>query len=115
MLISYQFQKFFFGVVCKELKMLPPMKIRFMGVWSMINFKHVKSSSIYQLLKQLNKNYPVDINNKKISTRDMTSVQMTEHIQWIEKMVSFNGHTFNYVLLEWERLLNEAKKHNINR
>lgn len=29
------------------------------------------------------------------------------------KMVSFNGHTFNYVLLEWERLLSEAKNYKI--
>lgn len=109
MVISYKFQKFFFGVVCKELKKLPPMKIRFMGEWSMINFKQVKSKSIYQILKQLNKNYPVDENKSKLSTKHMTSIQMTEHIQWIERMVSFNGHTFDYVSQEWEQLLKEYK------
>jgi PDZ domain-containing secreted protein len=96
-------------VVCKEIKKLPPMKIRFMGEWSMINFRQVKSSSIYQILKQLNKNYPLDEDGTKLSTTKMTSKQMTEHIQWIERVVSWNGHTFEYVSQEWERLLKEYK------
>lgn len=107
--ISHKFQKFFFGVVCKEIKKLPPMKIRFMGEWSMINFRQVKSSSIYQILKQLNKNYPLDEDKTKLSTTKMTSKQMTEHIQWIERVVAFNGHTFDYITIEWERLLQEYK------
>lgn len=110
MLISYQFQKFFFGVVCKELKKLPPMKIRFMSEWSMINFRQVKSKSIYQILKQLNKNYPLDENKSKLSTKYMTSIQMTEHIQWIERMVSFNGHTFDYVSDEWAILIASCRE-----
>jgi hypothetical protein len=109
MLISHRFNKFFFGVVCKEIKKLPPMQIRFMGEWSMINFRQVKSSSIYQILKQLNKNYPLDDDSTKLSTTKMTSKQMTEHIQWIERVVSWNGHTFDYVSQEWERLLKEYK------
>lgn len=109
MLISHRFQKFFFGVVCKEIKKLPPMKIRFMGEWSMINFRQVKSSSIYQILKQLNKNYPLDEDKTKLSTTKMTSKQMTDHIQWIERVVSWNGHTFDYITIEWERLLQEYK------
>ena len=113
MLISCSFRKFFFGVVCKEIKKLPPLKVEFMGEWYMINFRQVKPSSIYQLLKQLNSKYPLDIDNKKVSTTVITSVQMTEHIQWLERLVSFNGYTFDYVSLEWERILNEAKKYNI--
>jgi PDZ domain-containing secreted protein len=109
MLISHRFNRFFFGVVCKEIKKLPPMKIRFMGEWSMINFRQVKSSSIYQILKQLNKNYPLEDDGIKLSTTKMTSKQMTEHIQWIERVVSWNGHTFDYVSQEWERLLEEYK------
>ena len=85
------------------------MKIRFMGQWSMINFRQVKSSSIYQILKQLNKNYPLDEDNTKLSTTKMTSKQMTEHIQWIERVVAFNGLCFDYVTSEWERLLQEYK------
>jgi hypothetical protein len=109
MIISHKFNKFFHGVVCKEIKKLPPMKIRFMGEWSMINFRQVKSTSIYQILKQLNKNYPLDEDGTKLSTTKMTSKQMTEHIQWIERVVSWNGHTFDYVSQEWERLLEEYK------
>lgn len=110
MLISQRFQKFFFGVVCKEIKQLPPMKIRFRGVWSMINFRCVKSKSIYQILKQLNKNYPLDQDGSKLSTTKMTSKQMTEHIQWIERVVAFNGHCFKYVTAEWERLKEQYKE-----
>lgn len=107
--ISRKFQGFFFGVVCKEIKKLPPMKIKFMGEWSMINFRNVKSASIYQILKQLNKNYPLDKDGKKLSTKEMTSKQMTDHIQWIERVVSWNGHTFDYVTREWQRLIESTR------
>jgi len=109
MIISHRFNKFFFGVVCKEIKKLPPMKIRFMGEWSMINFRQVKSTSIYQILKQLNKNYPLEDDGTKLSTTKMTSKQMTDHILWIERVVAFNGHTFDYISLVWLRLLEEYK------
>ena len=40
----------------------------------------------------------------------MTSVQMTEHVQWIERMVSFNGHTFDYVSVEWNKLIASCRE-----
>lgn len=108
--ISSNFQKFFFGVVCKEIKKLPPMKIKFMGEWSMINFRMVKSESIYQILKQLNKNYPLAEDGKKLSTTKLNSKQMTDHILWIERVVSFNGFTFKYVSDEWSRLIEQYNR-----
>lgn len=109
MQISNNFNRFFFGVVIKELKNLPPLEFEFMGKNCKVNFRALKASSIYQLLKQINKHYPIDENFTKLSTKDITSGQMSQHIQWIERLVSFNGYTFDYVAEEWERILNGSR------
>jgi len=112
MLISTHFQKFFFGVVCKQLKELAeaPYKYQhpYSGEWFLIDLRKISDEGIYQLLKLVNPNYPKLNDLLPASTKVISSKQMTEHIQWIERWASQNGVTLSYIADEWQRLLEQA-------
>ena len=113
MKISTKFQKFFFGVVCKELKTqaVKPMRYQnpFNQEWFLIDLNKVSSEGIYQLLKLINPYYPKLNNLLPASTRVLSNKHLTQHIQWIERWASENGITMFHVIEEWKKIIEEAR------
>lgn len=112
MLISTHFQKFFFGVVCPQLKEKAlesgkPMMYQhpLTKDWYLIDLKNVSDEGVYQLLKLVNPNYPKLNGLLPASTKVINSKQMTDHIQWVERWAAQNGLELEYISQEWERLL----------
>jgi hypothetical protein len=60
-----------------------------------------------QLLKNMNLDYEVD-GDKKISTTDIDSKALVQHIDWCIKLAEQNNITFDHVEEEWQRLMQDA-------
>jgi len=62
-----------------------------------------------QLLKLMNINYSVDeTEEKKISTSEIDSKALTQHIEWVLRIAGENGIELPLVTEEWEHLLNDS-------
>lgn len=111
MKISQNFQKFFFGVICKQLKEQARYPLRYQHPltkdWYLIDLSKVSDESIYQLLKLVNPNYPKLNHILPASTKVLTNKHLTEHIKWIELWAAENGLELQYISDEWDRLLRE--------
>lgn len=115
MLISTQFNRFFHGVVCPQLKQKAiekgkPMMYYYLPAkeWSLINLAQVSDDGIYQLLKIINPYYPKLNGILPASTKVLNPKQLSDHIKWIERWASENGLGLGYIADEWEQLLQEA-------
>lgn len=112
MLISTRFQRFFWGVVCKQLKEQATNPYRYQhpytGDWYEIDLRKIGDENIYQLLKLVNPNYPKYNNFLPTSTKLITPKEMTDHISWIERWGAENGVQLPYIVSQWEQLLKEA-------
>lgn len=115
MLISTKFQKFFFGVVCPQLKEKALEKDKPMMYqhpltqeWYLLNMKNVSDEGVYQLLKLINPHYPKLNMILPASTKVLNSKQLTRHIQWVERWAGENGLELGYIVDEWEQILQEA-------
>ena len=113
MKISTKFQKFFFGVICKELKTQASKPMRYQNPfnqeWFLIDLSKVSSEGVYQLLKLINPSYPKLNGLLPASTTVLSSKHLTQHIQWIERWASENGITLGHIEEEWEQLIKESK------
>lgn len=120
MKISTHFQKFFFGVVCKELKegAIKHFSDTGKGIGYVNPFtkervyfdmRYVDDEVIYQFLKLVNPTYPRDETGlTPMSTTKIDTVQMTNHIKWVERWAGLNGIEFKYIADEWDRVLESA-------
>ncbi len=111
MKISKQFQGFFFAAVIPEIKKVDqPLKYQnpYTLEYHLINVTKVSNDGIYNLVKILNPSYPKLEGLLPASTTVLTNKHLTQHIQWIERWLSQNGHTCKYIIAEWERILQEA-------
>ncbi len=73
-------------------------------------YKHEDYSTIdelKQLLKILNLEYAVDesTNNGKLSTKDIDSKALGNHIEYCFKLASENGIEFEVIKQEWDELI----------
>ena len=117
MVISSNFNRLFWGTVINDIKvnLKYPIKLNHKVYgYVQIDLRRLSKDSIHQLLKQLT-SFPKDSEGKAKSLTEISSKDLVNHIELIKVMMSQNGFTFTCDSLEWERLLNEAKKHNINR
>jgi hypothetical protein len=115
MLISTKFRKFFFGVVCPQLKEKALEKDKPMMYqhpltqeWYLLNMKNVSDEGVYQLLKLINPHYPKLNMILPASTKVLNSKQLTRHIQWVERWAGENELELGYIVDEWEQILQEA-------
>ena len=115
MLISTHFQKFFFGVVCPQLKAKALEKEKPMMYqhpltkeWFLINLKQVSDDGVYQLLKLINPHYPKLNGLLPASTKVLDNKKLTQHIQWVERWAGDNGLELPYIADEWQKILQEA-------
>ena len=111
MLLSTHFNRFFHGVVCKQIKENANYPLRYQhpltGDWYLIDMRKVSDDGVYQLLKLVNPDYPKLNNLLPASTKVLTSKHMTDHIQWVERWLGENGVTLPYISEQWDRLLQE--------
>ena len=61
-----------------------------------------------QLLKNMNLDYEID-GDEKISTADIDSKALMQHIEWCIRLAGFNGIEFKFVQDEWDRLLSQIR------
>lgn len=61
-----------------------------------------------QLLKDLNLDYPVREDGEKVSTAEIDSKSLTEHIEFIFSTAAFSDVKLEVVEREWKELLNDA-------
>ena len=64
-------------------------------------------NELKQLFKLMNLDYPIE-EDGKVSTRDITSKEMTRHIEFVLKIMAENGTLLPVVEEEWQRLLEQA-------
>ena len=111
MKISKEFQGFFFGYICPEVKNAPqPLKYQnpFTMEWYLLDFTKVSDEGVYQMLKLINPHYPKLQSLLPASTKVITAKHMTQHIQWVERWLGQNGHSMPHIEEEWERILQNA-------
>lgn len=110
--ISRPFQNFFFGVVISQLKEKATSPFKYQHPltkeWYLVDMRKISDDGIYQLLKLINPNYPKFNHILPASTKVLTSKQLTEHIQWIERWAGENAITLPYITEQWEKILLEA-------
>ena len=113
--ISSSFNRLFWGCIITDIKynLKKPIELnhKVFG-YIRVDLTRLTKDSIHQLLKQIT-NFPKDENYKAKSLTEISNKDLVNHIELIRVMMSQNGFTFKMDNQEWERLLNEAKKHNI--
>lgn len=112
--IKLRFNKFYHGVILKdlfdkshELYFRDFIDTRTGGVFKLYKYEDYDDlDELKQLLKVLNVDYGVD-NKKdcKISTRDIDSRNLVNHIEWVLKIAAENGIELELVKQEWEQLI----------
>lgn len=60
-----------------------------------------------QIFKLMNINYPID-DESKVGTANITSKELSDHIEWVIKIMGQNGIELEFIREEWERTLREA-------
>lgn len=115
MKITSNFNRYFWKTVITDIKqnLKHPIELnhKFFG-YIRVDMSRLSKDSIHQLLKQLTA-FPKDENYKAKSLKEVTNKDLVNHIELIKALMSQNGFTFKADDLEWSRLLNEARKHNI--
>jgi len=118
--ISSNYNRFYHKAVLTELyRKCGTLKFRLWiddeagGVFEFTKGEHFNDmEDLKQLLKAMNLDYSVN-GNDKISTRDIDSKALSQHISWTIALAGENGISFGFIEEEWNRLLNEA--HNYKR
>lgn len=120
MKISSHFQKFFFGVVCPQLKDGAVKRFketgRGMGYKNpythetvYFDMRQVPDDAVYHFLKLINPHYPRDETQiTPLSTTLIDTETMMAHIQWVERWAGLNGIELQYIAQSWEKLLAEC-------
>ena len=102
--LSYQFTKFMFGVVLRDLRN-KEIVLKFDTPRFMFRPSGISKESVRNLLKHLDFDYKRDDEGNPASYRDMSNADMTRHLQWIERQVAYSGYTLEYITEEWNKLI----------
>jgi hypothetical protein len=83
------------------------------GIFEFIKGEHFNDmDDLKQLLKNMNVDYAVE-GDSKISTSEIDSKALSQHIEFVISLAGENGIEFGFIQDEWERLLNQT--HNYHR
>ncbi len=114
MTISQHYNKFYHGVVLKD-AFNQARQISFRE-WkdtdtggNLIFYKnedYYDLDDLKQLFKLMNLNYPIE-EDSKVSTNEITSKELHDHIEWAIKILGENGIELQFISDEWDRLLKE--------
>lgn len=103
MKISNSFNRLYWGGIIKDIESNLSI-INWNGL--AFNIKILDKEGIHKLLK-------IMTFRGDLSLKELNSKEVVEYIEDIRKLLADNKYTLKLDDLEWERLLNEAKKHNI--
>lgn len=113
--ISSSFNRLFWGTIITDIKvnLKHPIELnhKFFG-HIRVDLSKLSKDSIHQLLKQLT-NFPKDSQGVAKSLKEVTNKDLVNHIELIKVMMNQNGFTFSVDIESWNKLIEEAKKHNI--
>ena len=101
MRISSSFSRFYLGAILGDLyeQMIQRKRI----IMSLDKFKDA--------LKYANKDYPRYANtNDTVSTKDINSKDLTDHLEWIRRYASHYGLTLKTDDEEWERMMADIRE-----
>lgn len=101
---SLNFNRFIFGVVLEELRK-PNITLKFDQPLFKFRTSQISKESMRNLLKHLDMDYPRDEELKPLSYTKITSKQASDHIKWIELIAGQSGVEFDYIRVEWDRLM----------
>ena len=113
--ISSNFNRFYHKAVLTELyRKCGTLKFRLWvdsetgGIFEFTKGEHFNDmDDLKQLLKNMNLDYAVD-GNSKISTSDIDSKALSQHIEFVIALAGENGIEFGFIQDQWERLLEQA-------
>ena len=113
--ISSHFNRFYHSAVLTELyRKCGTLKFRLWideetgGVFEFTKGEHFNDmDDLKQILKNMNLDYEVD-EDKKISTSDIDSKSLMQHIEYVIAIAGENNITFGFIEEEWQRLLRQA-------
>lgn len=111
MKISTNFSRFVFGVILKEIRgaeLLQFEDVQINGNTFKFRPAGIAFASMRELFKHLDLGYPRADNDMPVSYTQLTSVDMTRHIEWIVKTANQSGFEMPHIAAEWERILNQA-------
>ena len=103
MKISSNFNRLYHALL-KECKTLKLLRVDFGDDTYQFRPRAIGDNSFKQLMKALNEEYPRDEEGKPISTRDITSKELTEHIEWLINVVYANGGKIRHIEEEYKRI-----------
>ncbi len=103
MKISGNFNRLYHKVI-REFKDLEVATIDFMGEDFKMRTTLLSYNSVKQLLKQLDENYPKNKDGIGISTIDITSKELTQHLEWIINVIYQNGGKVDIIEEEFKRI-----------
>jgi len=113
--ISSSFGRFYHGVVLKQA--LDAARQIYFREWKDNNtggcLTFYKYEDYYDLedlkniFKLMNLNYPLDADGKT-STTEITSKELSLHIEWVLKIMGENGIELDFIREEWDRILLNA-------
>ncbi len=115
MTISQQFNKFYHSAVLKD-AFDKARQISFRE-WkdtstggNLIFYKHEDYDcldELKQLFKLMNLNYPIE-DDGKVSTREITSKELHDHIEFTIRILGENGIELEFIREAWDRLKQNA-------
>ena len=118
--ISTHYNRFYHGVVLKQVLGAPLIKVEDIKIGGvpfafcpgqMKRQFHGRMDSVKQLLKKLNLDYPRDEDGEPISTIKLDNLQLSQHIEAVIKMCADGGYELPFVADEWERVKEQAEGH----
>jgi len=122
MKISSQFNRFYFGVVltqvlnAKDDLKRPIREIQFRewqdtshgGALTFYKYEDYRDvEDLKEIFKLMNLDYPI-MGDSKTSTIEVTSKELSRHIEWVIKIMGENGIELDFIREQWDRLLEQA-------
>ena len=74
------------------------------------NIDYFDTNDLKQIFKMTNFDYPIDDDNQKVSTRDISNAELVQHLEYIYKTLGENGYLIPIVDEAWQRVLDEANR-----
>jgi len=108
MQISRNFNRFYHSLI-REFYFKSPKRLKVEGI-GVLYTRAFTINGFKQILKMINLDYPRDENGDTLSTRDVSSKALTEHIEFIFKLAGENGIELDVIKQEWELILRRANE-----
>lgn len=108
MKISHNFNRFYHAQI-REFFLKAPNVLKIENIGTLY-IKGLTFYSFKQFLKTINIDYPRDERGYPISTRDISSKELAQHIEFIFKLAGENGIELSVIKQEWENLIRRASE-----